>query len=89
MVNISAEPARLPEHAGVLLASGPLDGELLPPDCAVWLRDGVPAAGAASRGLARCATVLARMPRVARSAPSEITGKMPASRHAGSMPDQS
>jgi alpha-glucosidase len=38
VVNISAEPARLPEHAGLLLASGPLDGELLPPDCAAWLR---------------------------------------------------
>jgi alpha-glucosidase len=38
VVNISGEPARLPEHAGLLLASGPLDGELLPPDCAVWLR---------------------------------------------------
>jgi len=38
VVNISAEPARMPEHAGLLLASGPLDGELLPPDCAAWLR---------------------------------------------------
>jgi alpha-glucosidase len=38
VVNISPEPARLPEHAGLLLASGPLDGELLPPDCAAWLR---------------------------------------------------
>jgi len=38
VVNISAEPACLPEHAGLLLASGPLDGELLPPDCAAWLR---------------------------------------------------
>jgi alpha-glucosidase len=38
VVNLSAEPARLPEHAGLLLASGPLDGDLLPPDCAVWLR---------------------------------------------------
>jgi len=44
VVNLSAEPARLPEHAGLLLASGPLDGELLPTDCAVWLRSG-PAAG--------------------------------------------
>ena len=32
------EGARLPAHQGLLLASGPLDGELLPPDCAVWLR---------------------------------------------------
>jgi len=38
VVNLSPEPARLPEHGGLLLASGPLDGELLPTDCAVWLR---------------------------------------------------
>jgi alpha-glucosidase len=38
VVNLSDKPARLPEHAGLLLASGPLDGELLPTDCAVWLR---------------------------------------------------
>jgi alpha-glucosidase len=38
VVNTSPEPARLPAHGGLLLASGPLDGELLPPDCAVWLR---------------------------------------------------
>ena len=38
VVNLSAEPVAMPEHAGVLLASGPLDGALLPPDCAVWLR---------------------------------------------------
>jgi alpha-glucosidase len=38
VVNLSAEPAQLPEHAGLILASGPLDGELLPTDCAVWLR---------------------------------------------------
>jgi alpha-glucosidase len=38
VVNISAKPARLPQHGGLLLASGPLDGELLPPDSAVWLR---------------------------------------------------
>ena len=40
VVNISAQAARLPDHAGLLLSSGPLDGELLPPDCAVWLRTG-------------------------------------------------
>ena len=34
-------------------------------------------------------TVRARMPRVARSAPSEMTGKIPASFHTGSMVDQS
>jgi alpha-glucosidase len=39
-VNISAAAVRLPEHAGLLLASGPLDGGLLPPDSAVWLRAG-------------------------------------------------
>ncbi len=38
VVNISAKPARLPQHGGLLLASGPMDGELLPPDSAVWLR---------------------------------------------------
>jgi alpha-glucosidase len=38
VVNISSRAARLPAHHGLLLASGPLDGELLPPDCAVWLR---------------------------------------------------
>jgi alpha-glucosidase len=38
VVNISARAAQLPAHQGLLLASGPLDGELLPPDCAVWLR---------------------------------------------------
>jgi alpha-glucosidase len=38
VVNLSPRAAPLPEHAGLLLASGPLDGGLLPPDCAVWLR---------------------------------------------------
>ncbi len=40
VVNISGQAARLPEHAGLLLSSGPMDSELLPPDCAVWLRTG-------------------------------------------------
>jgi alpha-glucosidase len=40
VVNASSRAARLPEHAGLLLASGPLDGELLPPDTAVWLCGG-------------------------------------------------
>ena len=40
VVNISAAAVRLPSHAGLLLASGPLDGELLPPDSTVWLRVG-------------------------------------------------
>jgi alpha-glucosidase len=38
VVNLSSQPVPLPEHAGLLLASGPLDAGLLPPDCAVWLR---------------------------------------------------
>jgi alpha-glucosidase len=38
VVNLSPRAASLPEHAGLLLASGPLDGGLLPPDCAAWLR---------------------------------------------------
>jgi alpha-glucosidase len=38
VANLSAAPVPLPAHAGVLLASGPLDGGLLPPDTTVWLR---------------------------------------------------
>ena len=38
VVNLSAAPVRLPPHRELLLASGPLDGELLPPDTAAWLR---------------------------------------------------
>ena len=38
MTNLSAEPVPLPPHAAVLLASGPLDDGLLPPDTTVWLR---------------------------------------------------
>jgi alpha-glucosidase len=38
VVNISAGPIALPAHADVLLASGPLDSEVLPPDTAAWLR---------------------------------------------------
>jgi alpha-glucosidase len=38
VVNMSADPVRLPDHQTCLLASGPLDGVLLPPDTAVWLR---------------------------------------------------
>jgi alpha-glucosidase len=41
VVNLSAVPVALPAHAGVLLASGPLDaGDRLPPDTAAWLRAG-------------------------------------------------
>ncbi len=38
VVNLGQEPASLPEHESVLLASGPLEGNLLPSDTAVWLR---------------------------------------------------
>ncbi|WP_433516694.1 glycoside hydrolase family 13 protein [Nonomuraea sp. CA-143628] len=37
-LNCGTEPVRLPSHNEVLLPSGPLDGDLLPPDTAVWLR---------------------------------------------------
>ena len=40
IANLSAGPVGLPPHAGVLLASGPVDGGLLPPDTTVWLRVG-------------------------------------------------
>lgn len=36
-VNLGDDPVPLVAHAGVLLASGPLAGGLLPPDTAVWL----------------------------------------------------
>ncbi|RCG32795.1 alpha-glucosidase [Sphaerisporangium album] len=38
VVNLGAGPVALPANQGVVLASGPLDGELLPTDTAVWLR---------------------------------------------------
>ncbi|NUP79776.1 MAG: glycoside hydrolase family 13 protein [Nonomuraea sp.] len=37
MVNFGPDPVPLPAHHDVLLASGPLDGHLLPPDTGVWL----------------------------------------------------
>ncbi|XVQ85093.1 glycoside hydrolase family 13 protein [Microbispora siamensis] len=37
MVNFGAEPVPLAWHHDVLLPSGPLDGDLLPPDTGVWL----------------------------------------------------
>ncbi|MFC1407942.1 glycoside hydrolase family 13 protein [Streptacidiphilus sp. N1-12] len=40
VVNLGPTPVALPSGAGVLLASGPLDGTLLPTDTAVWLRWG-------------------------------------------------
>jgi alpha-glucosidase len=38
LVNLSSEDVPLPRHESVLLASGPLNNDLLPPDTAVWLR---------------------------------------------------
>mgnify|MGYP002623345110 CR=1 FL=1 len=38
VVNLSREPVRLPPHRQKLLASSALDGDLLAPDTAVWLR---------------------------------------------------
>jgi len=38
VANLSAAPVPLPEHTEILLASGPLDGGLLPPDTTAWLR---------------------------------------------------
>ena len=38
VANLSAAAVPLPPHAGILLASGPLDGGLLPPDTTAWLR---------------------------------------------------
>ena len=40
VANLSAAPVGLPPHASVLLASGPLDGGLLPPDTTAWLLAG-------------------------------------------------
>jgi alpha-glucosidase len=40
VVNLSAAAVPLPAYRLCLLASGPLDGDLLPPDTAVWLRIG-------------------------------------------------
>ncbi|WP_432844220.1 DUF3459 domain-containing protein [Dactylosporangium sp. CA-092794] len=38
VVNFGAEPASLPQHSAVLLASGDLPDGRLPTDTAVWLR---------------------------------------------------
>jgi alpha-glucosidase len=38
VVNLSGAAVRLPAHEELLIASGPLDGGLLPPDTAAWLR---------------------------------------------------
>jgi alpha-glucosidase len=41
VVNLSAGTVRLPPHQELMLASGPLDGDGLPRDTAVWLRHAV------------------------------------------------
>jgi alpha-glucosidase len=38
MINLSAHPVGLPPHDKVLIGSAPLQGGVLPPDCATWLR---------------------------------------------------
>jgi alpha-glucosidase len=40
VVSLAPEPVPLPPHEELVLASGPLDGQLLPPDTAVWLHTG-------------------------------------------------
>jgi alpha-glucosidase len=40
VVNFNAGPVELPPHKGVLLASGPLEGNELPSDTAAWIRVG-------------------------------------------------
>ncbi|MEU6739250.1 glycoside hydrolase family 13 protein [Streptosporangium sandarakinum] len=37
VTNLGPDPVRLPPHGSVLLASGPLDGALLPADTTAWL----------------------------------------------------
>jgi alpha-glucosidase len=37
VVNLAPEPVPLPGHDALVLASGPLDGPLLPSDTAAWL----------------------------------------------------
>ena len=46
VVSLAPEPVPLPPHEELVLASGPLDGQLLPPDTAVWLHTGAGRAGA-------------------------------------------
>jgi alpha-glucosidase len=38
VVNLGPDPVPVPAHSSVLLASGPLAGDLLPADTAVWIR---------------------------------------------------
>jgi alpha-glucosidase len=42
VANLSPAPVTLPAHTAVLLASGALDDNLLPPDTAAWLRTSRP-----------------------------------------------
>jgi alpha-glucosidase len=42
LVNASDRPVPLPAGTRVLLASGPLDGDEVPPDATVWLDTGAP-----------------------------------------------
>jgi alpha-glucosidase len=49
VTNLSAAAVRLPPHAAVLLASGPLAGDLLPPDTTAWLRPSLNAKSAGRR----------------------------------------
>jgi len=37
-VNMGGDPARIPAYGELLLASGPLSGDVLPPDTAAWFR---------------------------------------------------
>jgi len=36
--NLGGDPARIPAYGELLLASGPLSGDVLPPDTAAWFR---------------------------------------------------
>jgi hypothetical protein len=40
VVNLSDAAVVLPAHGSVLMASGPVDGNRLPPDTAAWLSPG-------------------------------------------------
>jgi len=37
-VNMGGDPARIPAYGELVLASGPVDGDVLPPDTAAWFR---------------------------------------------------
>jgi alpha-glucosidase len=38
VTNLSDVPVDLPAHTAVILASGPVTSNLLPPDSSIWLR---------------------------------------------------